>query len=63
MEVTGVMLLLIVLLAPGFKNLLKSVAYRIRAAGKADVIRAKREVEQNRSKGSTRSKTKRRRRG
>jgi hypothetical protein len=62
-EVTGVMLLLIMLLAPSCKKLLKSMAYRIRSAGKADVIRAKREVEQNRSKGSKGSKTKRRRRG
>ncbi|MER7694872.1 hypothetical protein [Streptomyces sp. NPDC097610] len=42
MEVTGVVVLLIIIsLAPACKKLLTSVAYRIRAAGDADIIRAK----------------------
>ncbi|MEU8990427.1 hypothetical protein AB0C98_28990 [Streptomyces sp. NPDC048558] len=43
MEVTGVgaVVLLVLLFAPGLSSVLKSIAFRNRAAGKAKLIRAK----------------------
>ncbi|MEV1082007.1 hypothetical protein AB0I98_27785 [Streptomyces sp. NPDC050211] len=42
MEVVGIVALVILLLVPSLKKLLNSVAYRIRARGKAEIIRAER---------------------
>ncbi|MBV1940748.1 hypothetical protein KUF83_29895 [Streptomyces sp. BV286] len=43
MEVTGVgiAIFLVLLLAPGLSNVLKSIAFRIRASGEAELLRAK----------------------
>ncbi|MET9735203.1 hypothetical protein ABZZ79_32620 [Streptomyces sp. NPDC006458] len=38
----GIVVLLVVLFAPALSSLLKSIAFRNRAAGKAEMIRAKR---------------------
>ncbi|WRZ96430.1 hypothetical protein OHB54_46640 (plasmid) [Streptomyces sp. NBC_01007] len=48
MEVTGVGIVafLVFLLAPEVGNVLKSIAFRIRAAGKAELLRAEREPEE-----------------
>ncbi|MFF3714003.1 hypothetical protein [Streptomyces phaeochromogenes] len=45
MEVTGVGLaaFLVFVLTPGLSNVLKSIAFRIRASGKAELLRAERE--------------------
>ncbi|MEU0645999.1 hypothetical protein [Streptomyces umbrinus] len=45
MEVTGVGIaaFLVFLLAPGLSSVLKSIAFRIRAAGKAELARAESE--------------------
>ncbi|MFG2457038.1 hypothetical protein ACGFWE_08210 [Streptomyces sp. NPDC048523] len=45
MEVTGVGItaFLVFLLAPGLSSVLKSIAFRIRASGKAELLRAERE--------------------
>lgn len=45
MEVSGVgvVAFLLFLLAPGASTLLKSIAFRIRASGKAELLRAERE--------------------
>ncbi|MFD3622955.1 hypothetical protein ACFWWT_49300 [Streptomyces sp. NPDC058676] len=45
MEVSGVGIaaFLVFLLAPGLSSVLRSIAFRIRAAGKAELVRAERE--------------------
>ncbi len=47
MEVTGigVVIFLVFLLAPGVSSVLKSIAFRIRAAGQAELVRAERETD------------------
>ncbi|MCI3928862.1 hypothetical protein [Streptomyces sp. AN091965] len=40
MEVFGIVALVFLLVVPSLKKLLNSVAYRIRAQGKAEIIRA-----------------------
>lgn len=42
MEVAGTVLFLIVIIAPSLRKLIDSVAYRNRAHGRAEVIRAQR---------------------
>lgn len=42
MEVAGIVALVLLLLVPSLRKLLNSVAYRIRARGKAEIIRAER---------------------
>ncbi|MGW5129465.1 hypothetical protein ACWEQ7_36550 [Streptomyces sp. NPDC004069] len=44
MEVTsvGIVMYLVFLIAPGLSSVLKSIAFRIRAAGKAELMRAER---------------------
>ena len=42
MEVAGIVALVSLLLVPSLRKLLNSVAYRIRARGKAEIIRAER---------------------
>lgn len=44
MEMTGVgvTVFLVLLFAPGLSSVLKSIAFRIRAAGKAELVRAER---------------------
>lgn len=42
MEVAGIVVVVLLLLVPSFRKLLNSVAYRIRARGKAEIIRAER---------------------
>ncbi len=42
MEVAGIVALVLLLLVPSLKKLLNSVAYRIRARDKAEIIRAER---------------------
>lgn len=42
MEVAGTVALVLLLLVPSLSKLLNSVAYRIRARGKAEIIRAER---------------------
>ncbi|MET9736496.1 hypothetical protein ABZZ79_39585 [Streptomyces sp. NPDC006458] len=46
MEMTGigVAVFLVLLFAPGLSSVLKSLAFRIRAAGKAELVRAEREM-------------------
>ncbi|AEY94324.1 hypothetical protein SHJG_p209 (plasmid) [Streptomyces hygroscopicus subsp. jinggangensis 5008] len=46
MEMTGasVAVFLVLLFAPGLSSVLKSIAFRIRAAGKAELERARREA-------------------
>jgi hypothetical protein len=46
-EVTGigVVIFLVFLLAPGVSSVLKSIAFRIRAAGQAELVRAERETD------------------
>jgi len=41
-EVAGIVMLVLLLLVPSLSKLLNSVAYRIRARGKAEIIRAER---------------------
>ncbi|WP_416969386.1 hypothetical protein [Streptomyces sp. 4F14] len=45
MEVAGIVALVLLLLVPSLSKLLDSVAYRIRARGKAEIIRAERDSE------------------
>ncbi|WP_406130693.1 hypothetical protein [Streptomyces sp. NBC_00989] len=45
MEVASAVLFLIVILAPSLKKLIDSVAYRNKACGRAEVIRAQRGTE------------------
>ncbi|WP_406442499.1 hypothetical protein OHB00_40320 [Streptomyces sp. NBC_00631] len=42
MEVAGTVALVLLLLVPSLSKLLNSVAYRVRARGKAEIIRAER---------------------
>ena len=47
MEGTGVgavIMFLVVVCAPGLKSVLQSIAFRIRAAGKAELVRARRDA-------------------
>jgi hypothetical protein len=44
-EILGVLIMMVLLLIPGLNKLLESVAYRNRAQGKAEVIRARRSAE------------------
>lgn len=52
MEVAGAVLFLIVTLVPSFTKLIESVAYRNKARGRAEVIRAQREIDSRRREGS-----------
>ncbi|MFF7130457.1 hypothetical protein [Streptomyces sp. NPDC008240] len=52
MEGTGVgaiIMFLVVVCAPGLKSVLHSIAFRIRAAGKAELERARREADGRRA--------------
>ncbi|MFJ5779540.1 hypothetical protein [Streptomyces sp. NPDC093094] len=53
MEMTGigVAVFLVLLFAPGVSGVLKSIAFRIRAAGKAELVRAERETRGGRRAG------------
>ncbi|MFC4467754.1 hypothetical protein ACFPH6_25030 [Streptomyces xiangluensis] len=46
MEGLGVLLLVLAVLVPSITKLINSVAYRIRAKGKAEILRAKSETKQ-----------------
>ncbi|WP_062645811.1 hypothetical protein [Streptomyces maremycinicus] len=53
METTGIgiAVYLVLLFAPGLSSVLKSIAFRIRAAGKAELLRAEREAHGGRRTG------------
>ncbi len=40
----GIVAFLVVILAPGLSSVLQSIAFRIRVAGKAELVRARREA-------------------
>ncbi|EMF52386.1 hypothetical protein [Streptomyces bottropensis] len=62
MELTGigVVVFLVLLFAPGLTKVLHSIAFRVRAAGKAELIRAEGELSGRQGRGRGRGKRGRR---
>ena len=54
MTVAGVAVYLVLLFAPGLSSVLESIAFRIRAAGKAELVRAGRESDVHTHRGRKR---------